>query len=404
MKQHEIAAEWGYNPNLIHSSIELIHLLKWLSHRIFQDASSRSVLMEHTRVPVPEIWQDSENDQSEMHPPPRGKTLGKRAPLQEMSSNAASRPICTSVVPVSPRSSPLRYFGDSKRPKVQVSPEMRRIPLVSNVDHVDLEESERDDPQLMTEYSTEIFADLYERQERYVVGSGYLERQPDLTWKIRGIVIDWLVHLHSRARMLPETLFLGVNIFDRFLSRERVGLHDIQLVGISSLYIAAKYEEVMCPTIDWMSSAGNYSDDEVRGMELRVILSIDFDIGYANPLNFLRRVNKADGYDSLIRAVAKYLLELSLFDENLMTYRPSDTAAAAIFLAREILGYGDWTAEHIFYSGGCTAEGLTSITKYMIEFLKAPSVYKHLDQKYSTSKSSYKAALISRKWAHGLSN
>lgn len=355
-------------------------------------------------MPVPEIWQDSENVQPDMQPPARGKMLGKRAPLQEMSSNATSRPLSTPVAPVSPQSSPLRYFGDSKRHKPQVSPEMRRIPLITNVEHVDLEESERSDPQLITEYSSEIFADLYERQERYVVGSGYLARQPDITWKIRGIVVDWLVHLHSRARMLPETLFLGVNIFDRFLSRERVSLHDIQLVGISSLYIAAKYEEVMCPTIDWMSSAGNYSDEEVRKMELQVILAIDFDIGYANPLNFLRRVNKADGYDSVVRAIAKYLLELSLFDQNLMTYRPSDTAAAAIYLAREILGYGEWSSEHIFYSGGCTAEALNNITKYMIQFLQAPSVYKHLDQKYSTSKSSYKAAIICRKWAHGLSN
>lgn len=96
-----------------------------------------------------------------------------------------------------------------------------------------------------------------------------MERQKDLHWKMRGILVDWLVEVHQKFRLLPETLFLAVNIIDRFLSLRVCSLPKLQLVGITALFIASKYEEVMCPSIQnfiYMADGG-YTDDEILKAE-----------------------------------------------------------------------------------------------------------------------------------------
>ena len=43
-----------------------------------------------------------------------------------------------------------------------------------------------------------------------------MDRQDELTWRMRGILIDWLVEVHIKFRLLPETIFLATHIVDRF--------------------------------------------------------------------------------------------------------------------------------------------------------------------------------------------
>lgn len=58
---------------------------------------------------------------------------------------------------------------------------------------------------------------------------------------MRGILIDWLSDLHLKFKMFPETIFTIVNIIDRYLSKKSIPKSKLQLVGISALFIAAKY-------------------------------------------------------------------------------------------------------------------------------------------------------------------
>jgi hypothetical protein len=37
---------------------------------------------------------------------------------------------------------------------------------------------------------------------------------------MRGILIDWLVEVHYKFKMLPETLYLTVNLIDRYLEKQ----------------------------------------------------------------------------------------------------------------------------------------------------------------------------------------
>jgi hypothetical protein len=65
---------------------------------------------------------------------------------------------------------------------------------------------------------------------------------------MRTTLIDWLLQVHMRYHMLPETLWIAVNVIDRFLSNRVVSLVKFQLVGVTAMFIAAKYEEIMAPS------------------------------------------------------------------------------------------------------------------------------------------------------------
>ena len=177
-----------------------------------------------------------------------------------------------------------------------------------------------------------------------------MDDQPNLKWEMRGILTDWLIEVHNKFRLLPETLFLAINIADRFLSARVVSLSKLQLVGLTCLFIAAKYEEVICPSVSnflYMADGG-YTDEEIIAAEKYVLTTLNFDLSYPNPMHFLRRVSKAEGYDIQSRTVAKYLMEISLVDERFLSIEPSRLAASATWMARLVLGRDEWVSKEVF--------------------------------------------------------
>ncbi len=165
-----------------------------------------------------------------------------------------------------------------------------------------------------------------------------------LEWKLRGILVDWLIEVHTRFHLLPETLFLAINIIDRFLSVKVVQLDRLQLVGVTAMFIASKYEEVLSPHVANFRHIADdgFTEQEILSAERYILAALNYDLSYPNPMNFLRRISKADNYDIQTRTLGKYLMEVSLVDHRFMSYPPSHIAAAAMYMARMILDRGEW--------------------------------------------------------------
>lgn len=260
------------------------------------------------------------------------------------------------------RSEPLRKkvhtqksddIGDENRVQVSKSAKLDEQsaqvvlePAVPPAGVAPIEEDDWDDPLMVAEYATEIFEYLRDLECRSIPNPQYMSHQDDLEWKTRGILIDWLIEVHTRFHLLPETLFLAVNIIDRFLSEKVVQLDRLQLVGITAMFIASKYEEVLSPHVENFKriTDNGFSEAEILSAERFLLSTLNYDLSYPNPMNFLRRVSKADNYDIQSRTIGKYLMEISLLDHRFMAYRPSHCAAAAMYLARMMLDRGPWVS------------------------------------------------------------
>jgi hypothetical protein len=66
---------------------------------------------------------------------------------------------------------------------------------------------------------------------------------------IRAVLVDWIINVHMKFKLLPETLFITVNLIDRFLSKYSIDRSQVQLLGVASLLIATKYEEIYPPSL-----------------------------------------------------------------------------------------------------------------------------------------------------------
>jgi hypothetical protein len=211
-------------------------------------------------------------------------------------------------------------------------------------DWQDLDKEDIDDPLMVSEYVHEIFEYLQELEIKTMANPHYMDSQSELEWKMRGILVDWLLEVHTRFRLLPETLFLAVNIIDRFLTAKVVQLDRLQLVGVTAMFIASKYEEVLSPHVQNFRHVADdgFSEEEILSAERFVLQALNYDLSYPNPMNFLRRISKADNYDVQTRTLGKYLLEISCLDHRFLEYPPSHVAACSMFLARLVLDRGEW--------------------------------------------------------------
>ena len=208
----------------------------------------------------------------------------------------------------------------------------------------DLDAEDLEDPLMVAEYVVEIFEYFKDLEQTTMPNPEYMEHQEHLDWQERHVLIDWLIEVHEKFNLLPETLYLAINIIDRFLSTKVVQLEKFQLVGITALFIASKYEEVMSPHVSNFSyvARNDYTDAEILSAERYILSALNYDLSYPNPMNFLRRISKADNYDIQTRTLGKYLLEISVVDNRFMEHLPSHIAAASMYMARLILERGEW--------------------------------------------------------------
>ncbi|CAG1963788.1 unnamed protein product [Fusarium graminearum] len=280
-----------------------------------------------------------------------------------------------------------------EKPEVQDAP-FKYPPGVNNLDEEDLE-----DPLMVAEYANEIFEYLRDLECKSIPNPQYMSHQDDLEWKTRGILVDWLIEVHTRFHLLPETLFLAINVIDRFLSEKVVQLDRFQLVGITAMFIASKYEEVLSPHVENFKRIADdgFSEAEILSAERFVLSTLNYDLSYPNPMNFLRRVSKADNYDIQSRTIGKYLMEISLLDHRFMAYRPSHVAAGAMYLARLMLDRGEWDATLSYYAG-YTEDEVEPVVHLMVDYLARPVVHEAFDKKYAAKKF-LRASLLARQWA-----
>jgi len=264
----------------------------------------------------------------------------------------------------------------------------------------DIDQLDSGNPQLCSEYAPEIYHYLkgLEARSDLVVNEDYLSGCP-ITGKMRAVLVDWLVEVQQQFKLLQETLFLTLGIIDRYLAKSGKTVHksQLQLVGVSAMFLASKIEEVYAPEInDFVYITDNaYTEEELRYTELRILNTLCFDFSKPISLTFLRRFSKAGDVDMLQHTLAKYTLEHALVDYSMVSLPPSMLAAAALHLSLLLLEPLDpkapissvWSANLQHYSGYSSSQLSTTISRLASMLAKVPSSkLQAVRTKYSSSK------------------
>ncbi|KAM4677406.1 G2/mitotic-specific cyclin-B2-like [Discoglossus pictus] len=259
---------------------------------------------------------------------------------------------------------------------------------LNNVEDIDAEDG--GNPQLCSEYVMDIYNYLKQLEVDQSVQQRYLDGK-EINERMRAILVDWLVQVHSRFQLLQETLYMGIAIMDRFLQVQPVSRSKLQLVGVTSFLVASKYEEMYTPEISDFVYITDYAytSAQIREMEMIILRELKFDLGRPLPLHFLRRASKSCNADAEQHTLAKYLMELTLVDYDMVHFNPSEIAAAALCLSQKILGQGRWGPTQQYYTG-YAEENLLLVMKHMaknvVKVNKNQTKHVAVRNKYASSK------------------
>ncbi|XP_050803021.1 G2/mitotic-specific cyclin-B1 [Gopherus flavomarginatus] len=246
------------------------------------------------------------------------------------------------------------------------------------------------DPNLCSEYVKDIYGYLRDLEKQQNVRPKYLAGQ-EVTGNMRAILIDWLVQVQMKFRLLSETMYMTAAIIDRFLQDNSVPKKMLQLVGVTAMFIASKYEEMYPPEIGDFAFVTDhtYTKSQIKQMERKILQALDFTLGRPLPLHFLRRASKIGEVDLEQHTLAKYLMELSLVDYEMVHYPPSQIAAAAFCLALKVLDGGEWTPtlqHYMSYTESALHPVMQHMAKNVILVNRGLTKHMTVKNKYASSK------------------
>ncbi|XP_054706535.1 G2/mitotic-specific cyclin-B3-like [Uloborus diversus] len=99
------------------------------------------------------------------------------------------------------------------------------------------------DPYNESRYAADIFKYYREREKKFTVEK-YLQKQSEITKGMRAILVDWMVEVQESFELNHETLYLAVKLVDRYLMRHFVPKALLQLLGATTLFVAAKFDKI----------------------------------------------------------------------------------------------------------------------------------------------------------------
>lgn len=206
---------------------------------------------------------------------------------------------------------------------------------------------------------------------------------------MRPYLIDFLVEAHAAFALLPETLFLTINLLDRYCSKRVVYKQHYQLVGCAALLIAAKYgdKKDRVPQINELNNmcCGLYDSGMFTQMEMHVLNTLDWTIGHPTVDFFTQLIVAEEADDREVEHMAAYLCEIALYHRDFVSTKPSIMARASLALARAILGRAE-----VNDGAWDSVEHSTVVT--LSQHLHQPSVT--LSRKYSSTHMSRVSATL----------
>lgn len=219
-------------------------------------------------------------------------------------------------------------------------------------------------PQLSWADQENVWSLMVHKDLIYVHSASVLERHPALQPRMRVILLDWLIEVCEVYRLHRDTYYLAQDILDRYLAKtSNLPKNQLQLLGITSLFLAAKMEEIYPPKLAEFAyvTDGACQESEILDKELSILVALNWDLtpvtvnGWLNTyLQIAAKKEKRDkddmnflhpGFSACSFVQVAQLVDLCMLDVDCLQFAYSAIAASAIHhmmsptLASTVSGY-----------------------------------------------------------------
>lgn len=198
----------------------------------------------------------------------------------------------------------------------------------------------------LAEYGDALHRYLRRNEEKFLCNPRYMTAvQSDLSFAMRSILIDWLIEVCEEYNLSTQTLYLGVAYIDRFLSQHPIERSKLQLIGVTAVFVAAKYWEIRPPMVeDFVYISDNtYNRDQIIAMERILLNTLQFNLASATCWDFHRRYVCSVRLGTIIELFSDMCMELLVCDAVYVTFKPSIIAAASLLYATHTVNGEEWS-------------------------------------------------------------
>jgi len=195
------------------------------------------------------------------------------------------------------------------------------------------------------EYTNDILYNLLQEEKdmKLKIDSDYFKTQPEINEKMRAILIDWLIDVNNKFNFTEETLYLAINIIDTYLSLKKIKRCNLQLLGVTALFISCKHNEIIFRRLkEYAYITDNaYNEQDILNMENDIFQTLEFNILFPSALTFfeilchnfgiLDKENK-DDKKNLEFNLGKFLIESFYMSNTSLKYYASTIACSAMYI------------------------------------------------------------------------
>ena len=170
-------------------------------------------------------------------------------------------------------------------------------------------------------YGHDIFSYVIMRDAKFAVTSRQISANADAKIEVRRErLVDWLIYVAQEYKCSQETLYQTVDILDRCLSKAKFKKEYLQLLGITSFWIATKLDEYnpadikdLCRLTD-----NSVTSAKILAMERKILEITNFQLYGTEPMTFICRFLKAGSNHFLDKTKFTYELSILLMDAMLL--------------------------------------------------------------------------------------
>lgn len=153
------------------------------------------------------------------------------------------------------------------------------------------------------------------------------------------ILFDWMTEVCIKFKFQNETFFMAINIVYRYLTLYQCTREKLQLLGVTALFSAAKYEEIYPPQIkEYLSLCEHtYLKVEMVNIEAKIVCALNFKLAIPTSLHFLGWYSHLAGLSKKEHYFACLVLEMAIcYPTIALKYKDSKKAAAGLYLTNKI--------------------------------------------------------------------
>ena len=186
------------------------------------------------------------------------------------------------------------------------------------------------------EYLDEIYINLLldEKKFKNKINPEYFSFQKSINYKMRSILVDWIIEIHFYFKFLKKTLFQTVYIIDAYLSKKNIDKKFLQLLGVASLLISCKENEIIYPSLNKLIQLTDnaFTISELKNMEIKIMKTLNFDVLSPTAEEFFEINAEFFNFSDEHMCVGEYFLKCSLIGYNMLKYNQSTIAIACGYI------------------------------------------------------------------------